>query len=163
MAGAFSFAREGSMKFVIAIATVIIGLSLACLPDSAEGWEHPHLIEPLPHDAADIPPVEMTGRAAVTVWLDCHPPSCDGLELQKSEMFTGYEYIPAPAALNAEGQCFNWSWTEPNPCALRAFIYIEAPVYLYTDMEITMVRSGGVSYLWLNDEMHIDEYFALHR
>ena len=151
------------MKLIIAIAIVVIGLSITCMPGSADAWEHPHLTEPLPHDAADIPPVEMTGRAAVAVWLDCHSPSCEGMELRQSELFAGYEYVPAPAAITTDRGCFTWSRSETNPCALRAFIYIEAPVYLYTDMDITMVRTGGVSYLWLNDELHIDEYFALHR
>ena len=150
------------MKIAIAIATVIIGLSLSFLPESAGAWEHPHLVEPLPHDVADIPPMEMTGSAAVAIRLDCHPVSCEGLELPDSGLFPDYEYIPAPTALTGEHECYRWSLTEAGGCALRAFIVIHAPVYLFSDMEIAIHRGGGFTYLWLNEEMHIDEYFAAH-
>ena len=150
------------MKLIVAIVTLIIGLSLTFMPAAANAWEHPHLVEPLPHDVADIPPVEMTGKAAVAVWLDCHPLSCEGMELPGSGLFPSYEYMPAPEALTAERGCYHWSSTEANACALRAFISIAAPVYRFTDMEITIFPGGGYSYLWLNEEMCIAEYFAAH-
>lgn len=140
------------MKLIIVLATVIIGLSLTFLPDSANAWEHSDSEprpEPLPHDAADIPPVEMTGRAAIAVWVQCHPDLCAS-QRALVESWVGKEnIIPAPRALTPGSWYPHWSLSEMDGRALRAFIPVTDPdIHSISDTQMVIHHCCAASLLW---------------
>ena len=120
------------MKFAsILIAVVAIAIASVITSDINALYEDHPMHQPLAHDVADIPPIEMTGQAAVAVWMECTavttgwtatPYPCEGRDLPYTGMY-GYDLVPAPAVLTEDRDGYNdWSLDTTNSRALRAFL-----------------------------------------
>ena len=159
------------MKFLsilTAIAMIIVAWIMTS-EVSALYEDHP-MYQPLAHDVADIPPIEMTGQAAVAVWMKCAavttgwtaiPYPCEGRDLPYTRMY-GYDITPAPEALTEDRDGYNdWSLDITNSRALRAFWIVDKPIYeRNTTMSMLMHSTGAYQYQWLDRETSLHVYMT---
>ena len=160
------------MKIVgILAAIAMVAVAWGMTSSVSAGHEDHPMYQPLAHDVADIPPIEMTGQAAVSVWIECTilepgpivvPASCEGRDLPYMEMY-GYSFVPAPEVLKEDRDGYNdWSRETSNSRALRAFWIVGKPIYRHnTQMSILIgASSGGYRYQWLEYETSMYEYLT---
>lgn len=153
---------------ILAVVVAVIAAWVMTSEISAQHEDHP-MYQPLAHDVADIPPIEMTGQAAVAVWMECTilepgwkvtPGSCEGQDLPYMEMH-GYSFTAVPGILTEERNGYNdWSTETSNSRVLRAFWIVDKPIYEHnTSMSMLIhASSGGYQYQWLDYETGLDEY-----
>ena len=151
--------------FVALVAIALVSLMTASV---SALYEDSPMYQPLAHDVADIPPFEMTGTAAIAVWMECTvvekgfqitPASCEGRDLPYMEMY-GYDFIPAPEVMREDRHGYSdWSLEKTNSRALRAFWIVDKPIYQHnTRMSMLISLGGTYKYQWLDYETHVDEY-----